>query len=193
MMSLATLDDAALLEKLSRGSEEAVSVLYDRYGRIVFAVALRLVGDREAAEEITQDVFTSVWKKVHTYRADQGKVATWISRITRNRAIDELRRRGARPEQRSVRRENGVGEDPAWEENPADQAELALRRQRVRAALTSLPAEQKEALALAYFQGWSHSEISEALGQPLGTVKTRIRLGMQKLQRLLGTEAEEPE
>ncbi len=188
VMSLSALGDAALLEKLSQGSQEAFALLYDRYGRIVFGVALHFVGDRETAEEITQDVFTSVWKKVHTYQADQSKVATWISRITRNRAIDELRRRGSRAEQRSVRWENGIG--PAGAEDPADQAETALERQRVRAALASLPTEQREALAMAYFQGCTHSEIAEALGQPLGTVKTRIRMGMLKLRQLLGPQEE---
>ncbi len=185
VVPLSDLADAALLAKLSGGSQEAAAVLYDRYGRTVFAIALHIVRDRETAEEITQDVFTSVWKKAHTYRSDQSKVATWISRMARNRAIDELRRRGVRVEKSSVRWEDGVGEDPAGGRDPADQAEMALERQRVRAALASLPAEQREALALAYFRGCSQSEIAEALGQPLGTVKTRIRMGMQKLRLLL--------
>ena len=113
VMSLSTLDDAALLERLSRGDREAFPLLYDRYGRTVFGLALHLVGDRETAEEITQDVFTSVWRRVHTYRAGQGQAAAWICRITRNRAIDELRRRGARPQTRGRRWEDGSGEEPA--------------------------------------------------------------------------------
>lgn len=187
-MSLSALDDAALLETLSRGSREAVAVLYDRYGRIVFGIALHLVGDRETAEEITQDVFTSVWRNAATYRADRSGVATWISRITRNRAIDELRRRGSRPESRSVAWETDPGADTA-RADPAELTEAALERRRVRAALAALPAGQREALALAWFQGLSHGEIAEALEQPLGTVKTRIRLGLHRLKQLLGPEA----
>ena len=118
-----------------------------------------------------------------------GRPAAWIARIARNRAIDELRRRGARPKTQGGSWEAGSGGEAAGED-PADRAELALERRRVRAALGSLPAEQREALSLAFFQGRSHSEIAEALGQPLGTVKTRIRLGMQRLQRLLSAEGE---
>jgi RNA polymerase sigma-70 factor (ECF subfamily) len=190
-MSLSDLDDATLMEKLSRGNEGALSVLYDRYGSLVFGIALSMLGDRESAEEITQDVFTNVWKRVHSYRADKSKVATWISRITRNRAIDELRKRRARPERPQAHWEIDVEQEPARGSDPEDHLEMAVQRQRVRAALDALPAEQKQALELAYFKGYSHSEISAALGQPLGTIKTRIRIGMQKLQRLLGP-GEEP-
>ena len=190
-MSFSDLDDAAIMEKLSRGNEGALSVLYDRYGPLVFGIALSMVGDRESAEEITQDVFTNVWKKVHSYHADKSKVVTWISRITRNRAIDELRKRRARPERLRACWEIDIEQEPALGSGPEDQLELAVERQRVRAALAALPAEQKQALELAYFKGYSHSEISAALGQPLGTIKTRIRIGMQKLQRLLA-RGEEP-
>lgn len=190
--SAAEPDDAALLQQVSGGSQKALSLLFDRHGRTVFGIALRLVRDRETAEEITQDVFTSVWSKVHTYRADRSKVATWISRITRNRAIDELRRRSSRLDQRSLSWESATEDEPAAGTTPEEGAELAADRQRVRSALSTLPGEQREALALAFFRGYSHSEIAAALRQPLGTVKTRIRTAMQKLRELLA-EGEGPE
>jgi RNA polymerase sigma-70 factor (ECF subfamily) len=191
VMSFSILDDATLLKKLSQGSEEAISVLYDRYGSIVFGIALHMVGDRETAEEITQDVFTNVWNKVGSYRADQSKVATWISRITRNRAIDELRKRRSRPEQHRVRWENGLKEEPSGSNSPEERMEITIERQRVRAALAAIPPQQRQAMELAFFMGYSHSEIARALRQPLGTIKTRIRMGMQKLKQLLTSGEEE--
>ncbi len=192
VMALASPDDTALLERISRGNREAFSLLYDRYSRIVFGIALQLLGDRETAEEVTQDVFTSVWRNVRSYRADRSKVATWISRIARNRAIDELRRRGVRREAQRAAWENSPEADRARRDNPVRSAELAMERQRVHAALASLPAAQRQALALAFFRGYSHGDIARALGQPLGTVKTRIRLGMRKLKETLLPEGEEP-
>jgi RNA polymerase sigma-70 factor (ECF subfamily) len=159
--------------------------LYERYSRLVFSLAWNLVGDQATAEEITLDVFTRIWEKAETYRPEQAKVSTWLTSIARYRSIDMLRRRGSRPEQHSV----GFAElapDIAFSaDGPEEAAELAMQQQRVRAAIAALPSDQKQVLALAYFKGYSHREIAEALNQPLGTVKTRIRLAMQKLRDLL--------
>jgi RNA polymerase sigma-70 factor (ECF subfamily) len=178
-------DDATLLSWIAKSEEQALSELYDRYGRLVYSMALNAVGDPAVAEEITQDVYLRIWNKVESYNAEQGKVVTWITSITRYRSIDLLRRQSVRPE----------GNRAPWSEeeslelpdplNVEQEVEISQRTHLVRAALTRLPAEQREALALAYLHGYSHSEIAEQLNQPLGTVKTRIRLAMKKLREIL--------
>lgn len=187
-MDYSTLNDETLIRLVARANADALAVLYDRYSRLVFSVALNVVGDRPSAEEITLDVFTRVWEKAATYRAEQARVPTWLTSITRYRAIDVLRGRGSRPERHSV----------SWAEMPPDGvsngsnleeiAERAWQQARVRAAVAQLPDDQQEALALAYFKGYTHRQIAEALGQPLGTIKTRIRLAMQKLRQMLHEE-----
>lgn len=187
-MDYSILDDATLLHHITRADADALSALYDRYHRLVFSLARNVVGDQATAEEITLDVFTQVWQKVRTYRADRAKVSTWLTSITRNRAIDELRRRGSRVEQQSVAwADLPPSAEPAVS-GPEVAAELTMQRRRVRAAVAELPDAQKKALGLAYFRGLSHTEIAAALGLPLGTVKTRIRLAMRKLRRLLADE-----
>jgi RNA polymerase sigma-70 factor (ECF subfamily) len=179
------LDDKTLIRLVVQASAEALSELYDRYSRLVFSLALNSVGDPATAEEITQDVFLRVWQRARQYRADRGKVSTWLTGITRNRAIDQLRRQGSRPEQHSVGwAELSPGAEPSVN-GPEQAAGLAMERERVRAAIAQLSEEQKQVLALAYFQGLTQSQIAAGLGLPLGTVKTRIRLGMEKLRRLL--------
>ncbi len=182
------LDDSYLVQLITRAHADALGELYDRYGRLVFSLAFNIVGDEAVAEEITQDVFTSVWEKAGTYRSDQSRVSTWLSSITRYRSIDILRRRGARPEQYSVPWGDLHAEMIPDQISTDERAEELILQKRVRAALAELPAEQRAALALAYFRGYSHSEIAAELGQPLGTVKTRIRLAMQKLRNLLDEE-----
>ncbi len=180
-----TLDDETLVRLIVQARAEALSELYDRYGRLVFSLALNSVGDPATAEEITQDVFVRVWQRARQYRADRAKVSTWLTSIARNRAIDQLRRRSSRPEQRSVPWAGlAPGNEPSVN-GPEEAASLTMERQRVRAAIARLSDGQKQALALAYFQGLTQSQIAEALALPLGTVKTRIRLGMQRLREML--------
>jgi RNA polymerase sigma-70 factor, ECF subfamily len=181
-----TLDDEALLRLIIHQQTEALGVLYDRYSRLVFSLAFQMMGDAAAAEEITQDVFFRIWEKAHTYRADQARVSTWITSITRYRSIDLLRRRGTRPDHDSLAWDDlPMNLTPVAEGNPEDMTELSLLQKRVHAAIATLPVEQKEVLALAYFKGLTHSEIAALLGDPLGTVKTRIRAGMKKLKDML--------
>lgn len=179
------LDDPTLMARMSHGDEAALGELYDRYGRLILSVAYNVVGDRATAEEITLDVFTRAWQKAHTYNVKKARVSTWLTRMTRNRAIDMLRREAVRPFQHSVSWSDLPVHPPSPGDNPEDAAHLALETQRIQAAMATLPTPQQEALALAYFQGLTHSEISQALDQPLGTVKARIRAGMQKLRAIL--------
>jgi RNA polymerase sigma-70 factor (ECF subfamily) len=187
-VNYSALDDETLINLIVRSHADALSELYDRYSRLAFSLALNLVGDHATAEEITMDVFLRVWEKAGTYRPGQAKVSTWLTSITRYRAIDVLRRRGARPEQRSVSWAEVSSNRMVSPDGLEDTAELAMQRQRVRAAIAELPPDQKQALTLAYFKGYTHRQIAEALDQPLGTVKTRIRLAMQKLRQMLRDE-----
>jgi RNA polymerase sigma-70 factor (ECF subfamily) len=181
----AKVDDKTLIRLIVQAREEALSELYDRYSRLVFSVAVHIVGHQAIAEEITLDIFTRVWQKAHTYRPERAKVSTWLTSMTRYRAIDQLRREDVRPEKHSLNWADVWPEPASTKNNPETAAHLALERQRLRAALAQLPPEQKEVLAWSYFKGYSHSQIAAELDQPLGTVKTRIRLAMQKLRRML--------
>jgi RNA polymerase sigma-70 factor (ECF subfamily) len=181
-MDYSKLKDEALLSLVARAHTDALSELYDRYNRLVFSLALNSVGDRGAAEEITQDVFVSVWQKAATYRADQGKATTWLTSVARHRSIDVLRRRNVRPEQHSVEWAKLASGAIPRADGPEETVVLSIRRQRVHAAVAQLPEEQKQILTLAYFGGYSHRQIAEMLDQPLETVKPRIRLAMQQLR-----------
>ena len=178
-------DDEELIRQISQAQPEAVRLLYQRYGRMVYSVALRAVGDPSAAEEITQDVFLRIWEKAETYRADKAKVVTWIARIARNRAIDVYRQRKSRDDRASAGWEELKQAASAPAPHPGEGMEMARLQGRVREAVASLPPDQKTALALAFFQGRTHKEIAEELGEPLGTVKTRIRAAMQRLRSIL--------
>jgi RNA polymerase sigma-70 factor (ECF subfamily) len=183
-----TLDDTELIAAVACAQPDALSELYDRYHRLVFSLALNTVLDYATAEEITLDVFTRIWEKAATYRADRAKVTTWLLSLARHRAIDALRYQQARPDREGLSwADVSVPADPTLN-SPEDVVEIRLQRDRVRAAIAQLPAEQKQALALAYFRGYSHSQIAEILQQPLGTVKTRVRSAMQKLRQLLQDE-----
>jgi RNA polymerase sigma-70 factor (ECF subfamily) len=182
-----SLDDAALLRCMAVEAvrDDAMSELYDRYGRLVYTVALHAVGHQATAEEITLDVFRQAWQKADTYQPERAQVRTWLVSMARNRAIDVLRREAVRPEKNSLCWAVVMADPVADGENPETAVASNLRRQRVRRAITELPPEQQEVLLLAYYQGCSHSQIAEATGLPLGTVKTRIKLAMQKLRHAL--------
>ncbi len=176
-------DDLVLMQRIAKGDQQALGQFYDRYGRLVYGVARGIVGDEAAAEEITQDAFTRVWSRAGTYLPEQGRPLTWLMRIARNRAIDELRSRSSRPQTRSI---SWLEEDlPDGSADPAEEAELSRRRQEVAGAIAELPAEQRRILAMAYFQAYTHREIAGILKQPLGTVKTRLRSAMKRLRAAL--------
>ncbi len=182
-MNISSLQDEALIRLIARKQVDALGELYDRYNRLVFSLAFFMVGDHATAEEITQDAFTRLWEQAGNYRPEQAKVKTWLISIARNRTIDELRRRKARP--------SPVLLEDVWpdsEKNLEDTVDGRADSSRVREALAELPAEQRKVLVMAYFGGYSQTEISTALTLPLGTVKTRMRLAMQKLRQSLMNE-----
>ena len=180
-------EDAALLARIASGDPDALGELYDRYGRIVFGVLYRLLGVPEAAEEVTQDAFHAIWRRAATYRPDRGAVRTWMLAIARNAAIDWRRTKGKRFE-----REAAIDEaaELVEEIRVDDRVIASLRAQRVRDAVAALPPEQRTVLSLAFWSGLSQTEIAERTGTPLGTVKSRVRLGMIKLRENLGPLAD---
>lgn len=182
-----TRTDNELMGRIAHKDEAALAELYDRYGRLVMSVAMAVVGDRATAEEVTLDVFLSAWQHAGAYDPALSKVTTWLTRLARNRGIDRLRREAVRPAAYSIAFDDTAPplRIPGDTETAVD---LALERQRVRAAVASLPVEQQQALALAFFQGYTHSEIAGILEQSLGTVKGRIRGGMIRLRELLAAD-----
>ncbi|HWQ84635.1 MAG TPA: sigma-70 family RNA polymerase sigma factor, partial [Anaerolineales bacterium] len=187
-VDFSTLSDTDLLDWIERAEETALGTLYDRYQRLVFSLAYQSIGEQGLAEEITQDVFLRIWEKAGTYRPDQGKVLTWIVSITRNRAIDMYRRQRIRPEKNSLDFEDLHPREQRDGVDIEAEVELSLQQQRIRAALASLPPEQRQALSLAFFRGFTHTEIAARLHEPLGTIKTRIRAAMHKLHHQLTDE-----
>ena len=187
---MASAKDEELMAWLATRDIEAFEALYDRYGTLVYSTALRVVGDVHLAEDISQEVFLRIWRHPDRYEPGRGRFAPWLLSVTRNGAVDAVRSRGRR------RRHELVSEQPERDlpaddgPDPALMAELADQRQRIRRALANLPAEQRQTIEMAYFGGYTQQEIAALLSEPLGTVKTRIRLGMQKLRVFLKPELE---
>ncbi len=181
-MDYSKLDDEILIRFMHRKDSGALSALYDRYAGLVFSLAFNMVGDRLTAEEITQDVFLNAWNGAGSYRSGRAQVNTWLTSIARHRSIDVLRRWGSRAEQHAVSWAQPELESIQSEDEPQEEVALRLEQEKVRQAVAQLPEAQRETLALAYFKGYTHQQIADALHEPLGTVKTRIRLAMQKLR-----------
>jgi RNA polymerase sigma-70 factor (ECF subfamily) len=184
----AGLRDEELVDRLGQRDLRAFEALHGRYGDLVYSVSLRVVGDAHVAEDVAQEVFLRLWRRPEQFDLRRGKFVTWLLSVTRNRSIDERRSRGRRLRHESLPtadEEEDVLPSNAERDDPALSTVLADERRAVRKALEVLPAEQKLAIQLAYFGGLTQQEIAEKLGQPLGTVKTRIRLGMQKMRAAL--------
>jgi RNA polymerase sigma-70 factor (ECF subfamily) len=172
-----------LLADCAQGDQAALASLYDQSSALVYSIALRMLADSGDAEEVTLDVYHQVWRAAHSYDSSRGSVTSWLVTLARNRAIDRLRSRAVR-----ARSEEPIGKHadvPTFAAGP-DEARLAGQRQRMLAAMAALSLEQREAIELAFFSGLTHAELADRLSQPLGTVKTRIRLGMMKLREQLG-------
>lgn len=187
-MDYTRFDELILLGLITRRDENALAALYDRFGRMVFGMAYNILNDEQTAEEVTQDVFLSIWKKSSSYDISQAKVATWIASITRNRAIDLLRASSVRPVSYEFPWDEGTQLEIPDSMNVEVEADQHQRQQIIQLGLAKLPEDQRKVLSLAYFGGYTHSEMAEMLHEPLGTVKTRLRLAMQKLRQYLSDE-----
>ncbi len=178
-------DDEALMLSINQGVERAMEVLYQRYARYAYTLAYRILRDSAAAEDIVQDAFLAVWRKANSYKEQHGSVRSWLQAIVHHRAIDRVRSNGYR-DQHFTRLEQEheqelLSEQPeVWEE-----AWQRQQAQFIRGALAQLPLEQRQVIELGYFGGYTHTEIAERWNIPLGTVKGRMRLGLQKMKQLL--------
>ena len=173
----ATTPDLALVTAIRSGDQGAMASLYDRYSSIVYSVALRVLQDTGAAEDVLQDIFMRLWRNPGAFDASRGNMAAWLAVIARHRAIDALRRR--RPENDI---ENVI---VSVEPDLASEADRSRAMVKVREALQAMPGTQRSALEMAYFEGLTHVEIAEKTGEPLGTIKTRIRSGLLSLRKVL--------
>jgi RNA polymerase sigma-70 factor (ECF subfamily) len=185
----ATAVDLETVRRLARGEAEALAALYDRHARAVYSLALRILGEPREAEEVVQDVFTQAWTQAGRYDRGRGAVAAWLLMMARSRAIDRLRTRRSQP---------ATAQDPELTfgmladagEGPERTTLSAERAARLRAALDGLPLVQRVPIELAFYEGLTHTEVAERLEVPLGTIKTRIRLGLLRLREAFAGGAE---
>jgi RNA polymerase sigma-70 factor, ECF subfamily len=168
-------DEAALIERIRSGDETAMADMYDRYSGIVYGVALRVLGDASAAEDVVQEVFLQLWRNPQAFDANRGKLPVWLAVIARNRAIDHLRRRPPEDDIENLPISTGL--------NLEDEAAQRLAVQKIRSVFSQLPQEQRRVLEMAFFEGMTHTEIAAKTGEPLGTIKTRIRAGLLAVRK----------
>jgi RNA polymerase sigma-70 factor, ECF subfamily len=169
--------DEELVGQVARGDERALSELYDRYARPVYATGIRLLRDTQLAEELVQDAFTNVWRGAASFDPKRARFATWLYRLTRNRAVDLNRRKRARP--------LSMGEEPLRNVSGGPEPEAGVDLWDVAGALSRISADQREVLNLAYFEGLSQREISQRTGVPLGTVKSRTTAALKRLRKAM--------
>lgn len=170
-------DDAALLRRVRRGEETAMAALFDRYSKVVYSVALRVLRDPAAAEDVLQEVFMQIWRNPDGFEATRGSLGGWLAVVSRNRSIDALRRK------RPVDQIDDLA--LASNYNLANEAERDSMMEKARGIILHLPIEQRKTLEMAFFDGLTHTEIAEMTGDPLGTVKTRIRSALASLRKAL--------
>jgi RNA polymerase sigma-70 factor, ECF subfamily len=178
-----SIGDEELVHRVAQGDHRALSELYDRYSRPVYATGIRSLGDAHLAEELVQDAFTNVWRGAASFDPSRASFATWLYRVTRNRAVDLARRRRARP--------HSAGEDKLLALSGGQEPEASVDGWDVARALSRIPEEHREVLTLAYFEDLSQREISRRTGVPLGTVKSRTTAALKRLHRSLLNPAEE--
>ena len=171
--------DALLLQAMQSGDQSAVAVLYDRYGGAAYGLAYRICGDAPSAEDVVQDAFVALWKQAHRFDPKRGQVRSWLLTIVHHRAIDAVRRRSGRAERALP---DGPDAPASAHGRPEEVAEATIAAEAVRRAVSGLPEDQRRAVEMAYFEGLTYAEIAERVGAPLGTVKSRLRLGIEKLR-----------
>ena len=167
--------EASLIKRICSGDDTAMADMYDRYSGIVYGVALRVLGDASAAEDVLQEVFLQLWRNPQAFDADRGKLPAWLAVIARNRAIDHLRKRPPEDDIEDLPISTGVDLE--------NEAAQRLAVEKIRGVLSQLPKEQRRALEMAFFEGMTHTEIATNTGEPLGTIKTRIRAGLLVIRK----------
>lgn len=176
-----TDQDGEMAAQLKRGEASAIESLYDRYGRLAYGLALRILNDRSAAEDVVQDAFLGVWRNAGSFDLARGSLRNWLLSVVHNRAIDRLRGTARTRQQAQLESVAHTVEVPdAWQAVALD-----LERKQIKEAFDQLPDAQRRALELAYFRGYTHTEIAHELNLPLGTVKGRLRIGLEKMRSFL--------
>jgi RNA polymerase sigma-70 factor, ECF subfamily len=178
--AFAHLSDEAVVALVARSDEQALAELYDRFGRVAYGLALRILRDESLAEDAVQDAFLTAWRTADAFMPERAKASTWLLTLVHRRAVDVVRR-----EERRRAEPIEVAGDPAGEGAVDEAVWLRYQRERVQSALRRLPDQQREALELAYYGGFTQSELAERLGQPLGTIKSRMFSGLAQLRELL--------
>ncbi len=177
-------DDETLLDRICSADEHALSSLYERYSRLIYSIALHITNDLQATEEVTQDVFHSVWQRAAQFRASSGSVQTWLAAIARHRAIDEVRSRWQRASSAELSLDALPDLAGTWERSLEH---VATMRADLLAALGTLPFPQRQAIELSYFAGFTSQEIAQWLDEPVGTIKSRLRHGLEKLREAVSS------
>ena len=177
--------DEELISAICKGEETAIEVLYERYHRYAYSLAYRILRDQVASEDIVQDAFLSIWRKASSYQAQNGSVQSWIQAIVRHRAIDKIRASAHRDYQWTPLQSDNEQDPPSEQPDVWEQAWQSEQHRIIREVMVQIPSEQRMVIELAYFGGLTHAEISEQCHIPLGTVKGRMRLGLQKMKSLL--------
>jgi RNA polymerase sigma-70 factor (ECF subfamily) len=183
-MTTGELDDSSILRSIQRGEQDGVAALYDRYAGVAYGLAYRITNDATAAEDVVQDAFVSVWKQAQRFDPERGQVRSWLLTIVHHRAVDVVRRRANRPERALP---DGPDAFIATHGRPEEIAEWTLEAEAVREAVSRVPEDQRQTIEMAYFLGMTHAEIAEKMGVPLGTVKSRLRIGLEKMRDYLQT------
>ena len=179
------LTDEQLISAICKGEESAIEVLYERYHRYAYSLSYRILRDPVASEDIVQDAFLSIWRKASSYQAQNGSVQSWIQAIVRHRAIDKIRASAHRDYQWTPLQSDNEQDPPSEQPDVWEQAWQSEQHRIIREVMVQIPSEQRMVIELAYFGGLTHAEISEQCHIPLGTVKGRMRLGLQKMKALL--------
>lgn len=179
------LSDETLLSAIAGGATWALESLYQRYSRLLYSLAYRMVADHQVAEDLIQDSFLSIWRRAQSYSPQAGAARSWLISIVHHRTIDYLRTVRRRSVLKEVPMDNTEVDEQSAFPDVWDEAWRSVQSAQVRAALMQIPTEQRMVIELAYFQGWTHSEIAEGCQIPLGTVKARMRLGLQHMKRAL--------
>ena len=188
MVDYESLDDHKLIERISVREKPALDVLYGRYMSPVYSLAMFMLKQQALAEEVTQDIFLNIWLKAGSFKPDRGQPKSWIMSVAHHKIVDVIRSRRRAIVMTDPADYEILDQLPAGGVSTEEQVERNLERERIMKALETLPEPQREVIMLAYFEGYSQSEMAERLNQPLGTVKTRVRLAMQKLRVVLQSD-----
>ena len=183
--SVEELSDEALIHSLALGVIWSLDVLYQRYARLLYSIAYHMIPDHQIAEDLLQESFVSVWQNASSYASQSGSVRSWLVAIIRHRAIDQLRKLRVRSDFKTTPVDDLINDENLTSPDAWEEAWKSIQGAQVRNALKMLSQEQRMVIELAYFQGWTQSEIAEGYSIPLGTVKARMRLGMMRMKRLL--------